>query len=207
MTMKFVDLSAQNEEIRGRVERELAEIHNRTSYIGGAQVESFEREFAEFVGARRAVGVSSGTDALRLALMALGIGPGDEVITTPMTFIATVAAIVQTGATPVFVDIDPDSGNIDPDRVRGYLAARRYRTENGPRALLPVHLYGQPAQIERLRRIAEESGRRGVPGAWCAGQDRSGMAQCGHVRGRSLFQLLPRQEPGRMGRRRRGGDR
>jgi len=158
MTMKFVDLSAQNEEIRGRVERELAEIHNRTSYIGGAQVESFEREFAEFVGARRAVGVSSGTDALRLALMALGIGPGDEVITTPMTFIATVAAIVQTGATPVFVDIDPGSGNIDPDKVRGYLAARRYRTENGPKALLPVHLYGQPAEIERLGRIAEEFG-------------------------------------------------
>jgi dTDP-4-amino-4,6-dideoxygalactose transaminase len=156
MKIKFVDLASQNEEIQSRVAEELAEIHRHTAYIGGPHVSAFEQEFADFLGCRRVVGVGSGTDALRLTLLALGVGPGDEVITTPMTFIATIEAVLQTGATPVFVDIDEMTGNISPDGVRRYLKAGKFRTANGPKAILPVHLYGRPVDIVALRELADE---------------------------------------------------
>jgi dTDP-4-amino-4,6-dideoxygalactose transaminase len=156
MSIKFVDLLGQNREIRERLERDFEDLHSRTAYIGGKYVTAFEQEFADFVGAKRAIGVGSGTDALRLALLALGIGPGDEVITTPMTFIATAAAVMQTGATPVFVDIDPATGNIDPQAIRNYLVSGKFRTANGPKAILPVHLYGLPAPMAALTSLAEE---------------------------------------------------
>jgi dTDP-4-amino-4,6-dideoxygalactose transaminase len=156
MKIKFVDLFAQNEEIRQRVEHDLSDLHRKTAYVGGEYVQLFEQEFAAFVGVKRAIGVGSGTDALRLTLLALGVGPGDEVITTPMTFIATTAAILQTGATPVFVDIDLETGNIDPHAVQRYLAAGNFRTANGPKAILPVHLYGAPAQVDALAALAKE---------------------------------------------------
>ena len=156
MKIKFVDLAAQNEEIQARVNDELAEIHRKTAYIGGPHVSAFEEEFAEFVGCRRVVGVGSGTDALRLTLLALGIGAGDEVITTPMTFIATIEAVLQTGATPVFVDIDEVTGNISPEATRRYLNGRKFHSVNGPKAILPVHLYGRPADVVALRELADE---------------------------------------------------
>ncbi|MBV8136233.1 MAG: aminotransferase class I/II-fold pyridoxal phosphate-dependent enzyme, partial [Deltaproteobacteria bacterium] len=156
MKIKFVDLFAQNREVYERVEHDLADLHRKAAYVGGEYVKSFEEEFAAFLGVKRAIGVGSGTDALRLTLLALGIGSGDEVITTPMTFIATTAAILQTGATPVFVDIDPATGNIDPDAVRRYLTAGNFRAPNGPKAILPVHLYGAPAAVEALGTLARE---------------------------------------------------
>jgi len=156
MKIKFVDLAPQNEEIQSRVNDELAQIHSKTAYIGGPHVSAFEEEFADFLGCRRVVGVGSGTDALRLTLLALGIGAGDEVITTPMTFIATIEAVLQTGATPVFVDIDEVTGNISPDAVRRYLDDRKFQAANGPKAILPVHLYGRPAEIVALRELADE---------------------------------------------------
>lgn len=156
MRIKFVDLAAQNVEIADRVQRELAEIHQNTSYVGGPQVEAFEHEFGDFLGANHVIGVASGTDALRLALAATGVGPGDEVLTSPMTFIATAAAIRQTGATPVFVDVDADSGNLSPERLREYLQRRTSRSFNRPRAIVPVHLYGLPARMAEIRAIAEE---------------------------------------------------
>src|SRR5260370_22192939 len=106
MKIKCVDLAAQNLELGERVGFELDQIHSFCAYVGGHQVEKFEQEFAEFLGVKRAVGVANGTDALRIALLALGNGPGDEVITVPMTFIATAASIVQTGARPGFVDME-----------------------------------------------------------------------------------------------------
>lgn len=160
MKVKFLDLAAQNREIHDRVIREFAAIHERTAYIGGAAVEDFEREFGEFLGVRHVVGVGSGTDALRLALLAAGIGPGDEVITVPMTFIATVAAIVQTGAQPVFVDIERDSCNISVARLEHYLGRGLWKVPNGPRAILPVHLYGLPAPMGKLRELAARYGLR-----------------------------------------------
>jgi dTDP-4-amino-4,6-dideoxygalactose transaminase len=156
MRIKFVDLAAQNVEIVERVQREMAEVHQNTSYVGGPQVEAFEHEFAEFVGSRHAIGVASGTDALRLALTAIGIGAGDEVLTSPMTFIATAAAIQQTGASPVFVDVNPATGNISPDRLREYLQQRKYRTSGRPKAIMPVHLYGLPAEMAEICEIAGE---------------------------------------------------
>src|SRR5215471_5596861 len=142
MKVKFVDLEAQNAEIRADADALIEQIHRTTSYVGGQQVSSFERAFAEYLGVKHVIGISSGTDALRLSLVALGIRPGDSVITTPMTFIATVAAIVQAGARPVFVDVDPVTGNICASSVARYLKNHRHESV---RAILPVDLYGLPA--------------------------------------------------------------
>jgi dTDP-4-amino-4,6-dideoxygalactose transaminase len=154
MRIKFLDLAAQNDEIRQRADAEMERIHNQTAYVGGPQVAEFETRFADYLGARCAVGVGSGTDALRLALIAAGVGPGDEVITTPMTFVATAEAIFQAGALPVFVDVDPDTANISVAAVDSYLQARNFRSSKGPRAIIPVHLYGLPAAMDPLMEVA-----------------------------------------------------
>jgi dTDP-4-amino-4,6-dideoxygalactose transaminase len=156
--IKFVDLAAQNEEIRAELEPVLERIHSQCAYVGGRYVERFENEFASLFGVQHAIGVSSGTDALRLALIACGAAPGDEVITVPLTFIATAAAIRQTGALPVFVDVDPETCNLSITALRNYLEGREYRSANGPRAILPVHLYGLPAQMREICEIGEEFG-------------------------------------------------
>jgi dTDP-4-amino-4,6-dideoxygalactose transaminase len=160
MKIKLVDLAAQNAEIRARVEGYIEEIHRDCSYVGGEQVSAFEQEFAAFLGVRHVIGLASGTDALRLTLMAAGIGRGDEVITTPMTFMATAAAIRQTGARPVLVDIDPQTGNLSPRELRRHLEARRNGAVGLVRAIVPVHLYGLPAAMRELQEIAVEFGLR-----------------------------------------------
>ena len=158
MTIKFVDLAAQNREIAGTVGPELANLMETCSYVGGPAVEAFESEFAAYLGVRRVVGVSSGTDALRLALLGLGIGAGDEVITVPATFIATAEAIVQTGARPAFIDIDPVSCNMSSAALEEYLRRGKFGTANGPRAVLPVDLYGMPAPMAEITEIAKRYG-------------------------------------------------
>jgi dTDP-4-amino-4,6-dideoxygalactose transaminase len=163
--IRLVDLAAQNSEIHDEVKRSFADIHAQTAYIGGPAVKQFEQEFAAFLGVRHVVGVNSGTDALRLVLLALGIGSGDEVITTPMTFIATVEAIVQAGARPVFVDIDPQTCNLSVAAVRDYLAAGRFKTVHGPKAIMPVHLYGMPAAMGPMCELARQFGLRVVEDA------------------------------------------
>jgi dTDP-4-amino-4,6-dideoxygalactose transaminase len=121
----------------------------------GSEVEAFERELADFCGASDAVGCSSGTDALWLALVAAGVQPGDHVLTTPFSFFASASAIVRAGARPAFADIDPHTFNLDPARVESFLrGAKRDKL----RALLPVHLYGQCADMDKLQRLAEEFG-------------------------------------------------
>jgi dTDP-4-amino-4,6-dideoxygalactose transaminase len=147
MKIKFVDLAAQNLEISQRVAFELDLIHSTTAYVGGNQVESFEREFAEFLNVKRVIGVANGTDALRIALLALGIGPGDEVITPAHSFIASSSAISFTGATPIWVDMDPETYNIDPRQIESAITERT-------RAIMPVHLYGQAADLEPILEIA-----------------------------------------------------
>lgn len=156
MRIKFINLAAQNHEIAARISHELEDIHARTAYVGGEQVEKFEGEFAQYLGVKRTVGLANGTDALRLALLALEVGPGDEVITTPMTFIATAAAIVQTGAQPVFVDIDPDTCNISLCALRKTLVDRSPTERAKIKAIVPVHLYGMPAEMDELKQIADE---------------------------------------------------
>ncbi len=165
MQIKFNDLVSQTAEIRERVGRELVRINLDAGYIGGAQVKCFEEEFAAYLGVRHVVSLGSGTDALRLALLAVGVGPGSEVITSPMTFIATAAAIRQTGARPTLVDIDPETCNNTPDALRRYLTERRRRSPHGLRAIVPVHLYGLPAAMPEIQEIAVEFGLRIVEDA------------------------------------------
>jgi dTDP-4-amino-4,6-dideoxygalactose transaminase len=157
MAIKLVDVAAQNREARAEIERELDEIHAQAAYVGGAPVEAFEREFAAFLGVRKVVGVGSGTDALRLALAAAGVGPGDEVITVPMTFIATVEAILQCGARPVFVDIDPVTCNMSASALREYLESGGGRSR-ALKAVVPVHFYGMPAAMAEIGKLASDYG-------------------------------------------------
>jgi len=160
MPIKFVDLAAQNDEIRARVEAEHQHIHERTAYVGGPQVAQFEGCFADYLGVKRVVGVGSGTDALRLALIAAGVEPGDEVITTPMTFIATAEAIFQAGARPALVDVDPDTATISIEGVKRYLESGKFHSPRGPRAIVPVDLYGLPVAMDPLLEVA---GRYNLP--------------------------------------------
>lgn len=147
----MVDLGVQHERLRSGIDPAIADVMAGTRYILGPNVASLEGELAEYLGVAHAISCASGTDALHLALRAAGIGPGDEVITTPFTFIATAEAICYCGAEPVFVDIDPRSFNIDPE---GVSAAVTERT----RAILPVHLFGQPADLSALQAIADAHG-------------------------------------------------
>ncbi len=164
-TIKFVNLAAQNNEIRSEVNTALADVHRNTAYVGGPEVAAFELEFAEYLGVRHVVGVSSGTDALHLALRGLGVGPGDEVITSPMTFIGTAEAIVHCGALPTFVDVDPGTGNLNPIALSRYLETGRFRSLHGPKVVLPVHLYGTPAPMRELLDIATRYGLKVVEDA------------------------------------------
>jgi dTDP-4-amino-4,6-dideoxygalactose transaminase len=156
----FIDLSAQHRALEEKLVQVFREALRTASFIGGHQVEAFEQEFAEFCDTRYCVAVSSGTDALRLALIAASIGPGDSVITVPNTFIATAEAISQAGATPVFVDIDEKTYNLDPNKLEDYLrenlAPYALSQAPKPKAILPVHLYGQPADMDAILEIARK---------------------------------------------------
>ena len=147
----FVDLAAQHAALRGEIDAAIAHVIDQGQFVLGDEVARFEAEFAAYCGARFAVGVASGLDALTLALTALGIGPGDEVITAANTFIATALAIVRVGARPVLVDCHPETLSID---VRQVAAAITPRT----RVILPVHLYGRVADMPALARLAERHG-------------------------------------------------
>jgi dTDP-4-amino-4,6-dideoxygalactose transaminase len=151
MRVPFLDLQAQYRSLREEILQALDRLGQRAEFTLGPEVEAFEQEFARFCGLRYAVAVNSGTSALHLALLAAGVGPGDEVITTPFTFFATVEAILYTGARPVFADIDPRTGNLDPGAVKRVLTERT-------RALLPVHLYGRPADMTALTELADRHG-------------------------------------------------
>ena len=143
----FLELTGQYRAIRGDVEAAMARVVQSQRFVLGPEVEACERALAEYVGSGHAVGVSSGTDALIVALMAEGIGPGDEVVTTPFTFFATAGAIARVGATPVFADIDPATFNLDP-------AALADRITERTRAVIPVHLFGQLADLPPILEVA-----------------------------------------------------
>ncbi len=145
----YLDLKAQYQSIQKEIEEAVKRVLESGHYVLGDEVKSFEDDFAAYCGTRFAVAVNTGTSALHLALLAAGIGPGDEVITTPLTFVATAAAVLYTGAKPVFVDVNPKTLNLDPAKVSGALTPRT-------KALLPVHLHGKPVDMEALLAIAEK---------------------------------------------------
>ena len=144
----FLDLRAQYGAIQTELEEAVLSVLRSGTYVLGPEVERFEEEFAGYHGVQHGVAVNSGTSALHLALLAAGVGPGDEVITVSMTFIATAAAIAYTGATPVFVDIDPISLTMDPSNIEKRVTPRT-------KAIIPVHLYGQPAAMDQIMDVAE----------------------------------------------------
>jgi UDP-2-acetamido-2-deoxy-ribo-hexuluronate aminotransferase len=149
--MEFIDLKSQYQASRELINGRIQAVLDHGQYIMGPEVAELEERLAAWSGARHCVTVSSGTEALLIALMALGVGPGDEVITTPFSFIATAEAIVLVGATPVFADIDPVTCNIDPSLVEALVTPRT-------RAIMPVSLYGQPADMEALNAIGLRHG-------------------------------------------------
>jgi dTDP-4-amino-4,6-dideoxygalactose transaminase len=149
MKVPFLDLKAQYEPIRGEIADAIQQVLDKTAFAGGPFVAQFEKEFAAFCDTRFAVGVGSGTDALWMALLGLGIGPGDEVITVPDTFIATAEAISWCGAMPVFVDVDPVTYNMDPSKLEAAITRKT-------KAIIPVHLFGQMADMDPIMEIARE---------------------------------------------------
>ena len=148
----FADLKQQYHSIKAEIDQAISTVLESSQFVLGAEVAAFEREFAAYCGVAHAVGVNSGTSALHLALLAAGAGPGDEVITVPFTFVATVAAICYTGATPVYVDIDAKSYTMDPALLERAITART-------KAILPVDLYGQPADMDPIVEIARRHGK------------------------------------------------
>lgn len=151
MPIPLLDLKAQYASIRSEVDAAIAEVLDGTGFIGGPKVKELEEKIAAFCGTKFAVGCASGTDALILALEGLGVGSGDEVITTPFTFVATAESISQVGATPVFIDIEPATYNIDPGLIESAI------TES-TKAIMPVHVFGQAAEMERINEIARTHG-------------------------------------------------
>lgn len=151
MKVPFVDLKAQYLNHKQEIDQAIANVINDTAFIGGKYVEEFEQNYAKEYGFKHVVGVGNGTDALFIAMKALGIGPGDEVITVCNTWISTSETISLTGARPVFVDIEPDFYDINADQIEQKITDRT-------RAIIPVHLYGQPANIEKVLEIARKYG-------------------------------------------------
>src|SRR5437879_716851 len=151
MRIPLLDLKAQYQSLKPALDEAVIRVLESGRYVLGPEVSAFEEEFAATCGTRHAVGVSSGTIALHRALLALGIGRGDEVVTVPFTFVATVAAVLYTGARPVLVDVDPETLTLDPERLERAITPRT-------RAILPVHIHGQPADMDPILEIAEGHG-------------------------------------------------
>jgi dTDP-4-amino-4,6-dideoxygalactose transaminase len=145
----IVDLKAQYASIKDEVAVAIQGVLDSCQFTLGSEVLALEKEFAAYCSAKEAIGVNSGTSALHLALLAAGVGPGDEVITVPFTFVATAAAIHYTGATPVYVDIDPKTFNMDPAKLEAAITTKT-------RAVMPVHLYGRPAEMDPIVQIARK---------------------------------------------------
>jgi dTDP-4-amino-4,6-dideoxygalactose transaminase len=166
VNVPFVDLRALHEEVRGDIEAAFKEVVDRSSFIGGELVSNFEKDFASFCGAEYAVTCASGTDALKLGLMAAGVGPGDEVITVPNTFIATTEAIDLVGASFSLVDIDRETYNLSPKRLAQFLESQcrvegdrgcvNIKTGRSVKAILPVHLYGLSADMKPILELANK---------------------------------------------------
>lgn len=188
----FLDLKSQYASIKKEIDAAIQNTVNHGQFILGQNVEAFEEEFARYCGVRYCVGVSSGTSALFLALVACGIGEGDEVITATNTFISTALAISYTGAKPIFVDIDPKTYNIDVSRIEEKITSRT-------KAIVPVHLYGQPADMDPLTNLAQRYSLKVIEdacqahGAEYRGRKTGSLGDCG------CFSFYPTKNLGAYG--------
>jgi dTDP-4-amino-4,6-dideoxygalactose transaminase len=188
----MVDLKTQYHRLKADIDAAVAEVLENTQFILGPNVKALEQETAGYLGVPHAISCASGTDALHLALAAAGIGPGDEVITSAFTFIATAEAIAYVGATPVFVDIDPQTWNIDPARIEAAI-------NECTRAVLPVHLFGQPARTDVLTALCEKHGLLLVEDcAQSFGADVDGV-QTGAIGELGCFSFFPSKNLGCFG--------
>jgi len=192
VTIPFLDLRRQHESLREELDRVLAEVVGGDRFIGGPRVEAFERELAAFCGVREAVGVASGTDAIELALRALGIGEGDEVITAANTCIPTVAGIEASGATPVLVDVDEARFTLDPGELAEATTART-------KAIVPVHLYGQCADMGAISGYAREHGLAVVEDAAQAHGAALDGRRAGTLADAAAFSFYPTKNLGALG--------
>jgi len=174
----MVDLKTQYHNLKAEIDQAMLDALGNTQFILGPNVQSFEKEAAEHLGVKHAIGCASGTDALHLALLAAGVGQGDEVITTSFTFIATAEAIEYVGATPVFVDIDPKTFNFDPELIEAAITEKTT-------TIIPVHLFGQPADMDKVMAIAKKHNLKVVEdcaqsfGADIKGEMTSGIGDVG----------------------------
>lgn len=192
MNVPLLDLKEQNAALRPEIEAALGRVLDTNAFILGGEVAALEKELADYCGTKYAIGCASGSDALLLAMMAFDIGPGDEVITTPYSFFATVSAITRLGATPVFVDIDPKTFNLDVAQVEAKISPNT-------KAIQPVHLYGQCADMAALSEIAA---RHGVPvvedAAQAIGAEENGV-RAGAMSEIGCFSFYPSKNLGGMG--------
>ncbi len=188
----FIDLKTQYLNIKDEIMSCINEILESSHYILGENVKKLEDEIKEYLGVNEAVGVASGTDALHLAIKALNIGEGDEVITTPFTFFATVEAILYVGAKPVFVDIDEKTYNIDPEKIEEKITPHT-------KAIIPVHIFGCPADMEKIKAIANKYGLRVIEDAAQAFGARIGNKRIGSLGDIGCFSFYPSKNLGCFG--------
>lgn len=192
MTIPMVDLRAQYKTLRPEIENALREILESGHFILGPNVEALEKEIAYYHGVKYAVGLASGTDALHLSLNALGIKEGDEVITTPFTFVATAEAIVYVGATPVFADIDRHTLNIDPSHIEKRITSKT-------KAIIPVHLFGQPVEMDEILDIARRHNLKVIEDCAQAFGAQYKGAKVGSIGDAGCFSFYPSKNLGAYG--------
>jgi len=202
MNVPLLDLNAQLKTIEKEVKDAVNEVIDSTRYIMGPKVEELEAKIAEYVGAKYATGVSSGTDALLISLMALDVGPGDIVITTPFSFFSTAGVIARLGATPAFVDIDPDTYNLSPAALRKWFESETDKRDK-VKAIIPVHLYGQCADMDPIMEVAREYN---IPVIEDAAQaigarypSKTGTKKAGTMGTMGCFSFFPSKNLGAMG--------
>ncbi len=192
MRIPMVDLHAQYLEIKEEIDNAIGEVIQKSAFVQGPFVEKFEASFADFVGTKHCIGVGNGTDALFIALKALGVGPGDEVITAVNTFVATPEAISLAGARPVFCDVDPETMTIDPDLIEERMTERT-------RAIVPVHLFGRVAAMDRILAEARNRGLKVVEDAAQAHGARLGDRAAGAFGDASTHSFYPGKNLGAYG--------
>lgn len=192
MNVPLLDLQAQYETLREEMQAAVLKVLESQQFILGAEVEKLEEELAAYSRVRHAIGCANGSDALLLALMAVGVGAGDEVITTPYTFFATVSAITRLGARPVFVDINPQTYNIEAEKIEAAITGRT-------RAIIPVHLYGQCAEMSAIKEIASRRGLHLIEDAAQAIGADDGEMRAGGIGAIGCFSFYPSKNLGAAG--------